>query len=101
MPFFNETSRIYDPAEIDFMSGCFTSATERLKERGQSCDAYELAASIFTLFDSGLRDEPYIVELAARLAHTKYKKRLRSKFTINWQSDQNENNETSPSEQPA
>ncbi|WP_235917017.1 hypothetical protein [Brucella anthropi] len=75
MPLFNEASRIYNPLEVNFMRSCFSNAAIMLEESDRTYSPSELASGIIMLYESGLRDQSYICELAARLAHQKYQKR--------------------------
>lgn len=72
MPFFNEASRIYTPEEVDFLRSCFTNAAIILEESDRDYSASELASCVMMLYQHGIRDRPYLIELAARLAHQKY-----------------------------
>lgn len=72
MPFFNEASRIYNPIEVNFMRSCFSNAAIILEESDKNYSPSELASSIIMLYESGLRDQSYICELSARLAHQRY-----------------------------
>ncbi|MEJ5018902.1 hypothetical protein WH297_04010 [Ochrobactrum vermis] len=75
MPLFNEASRIFSPLEVNFMRRCFSNAAIMLEESDRNYSPSELASSIIMLYESGLREQSYICELAARLAHQKYQKR--------------------------
>ncbi|KAB2703090.1 hypothetical protein D7I41_12735 [Ochrobactrum sp. MH181795] len=75
MPLFNEASRIYNPLEVNFMRSCFSNAAIMLEESDRDYSPSELASSIIMLYESGLRDQLYICELAARLAHQRYQTR--------------------------
>jgi len=72
MPFFNEASRIYTPAEVDFLRSCFTNAAVLLEESDQNYSGSELASCVLMLYRNGLRDQAKLSELAARLAHQKF-----------------------------
>ncbi|WP_266031729.1 hypothetical protein [Brucella intermedia] len=69
MPLFNEASRIYHPLEVNFMRSCFSHAAIMLEESDQGYSAADLTSYIIMLYQSGLRDQSYICEIAARLAH--------------------------------
>ena len=75
MPLFNEASRIYNPLEVNFMRSCSSNAAIMLEESDRTYSPSELASGIIMLYESGLRDQSYICELSARLAHQKYQKR--------------------------
>ncbi|HBQ31569.1 MAG TPA: hypothetical protein DD739_02425 [Ochrobactrum anthropi] len=75
MPLFNEASRIYNPLEVNFMRSCFGNAAIMLEESDRNYSPSELASTIIMLYESGLRDQSYICELASRLAHQKYSRR--------------------------
>ncbi|MBA8853511.1 hypothetical protein FHW20_004493 [Ochrobactrum intermedium] len=75
MPLFNEASRIYHPLEINFMRSCFSHAAIMLEESDQGYSAADLTSYIIMLYQSGLRDQSYICEIAARLAHQRFKRR--------------------------
>nr|WP_312826005.1 hypothetical protein [Brucella anthropi] len=75
MPLFNEASRIYNPLEVNFMRSCFGNAAIMLEESDRNYSPSELASCIIMLYESGLRDQLYICELAARLAHQRYQTR--------------------------
>lgn len=75
MPLFNEASRIYNPLEVNFMRSCFSNAAIMLEESDRNYSPSELASGIIMLYESGLRDQSYICELAARLAHQRYQMR--------------------------
>ncbi len=75
MPLFNEASRICNPFEVNFMRSYFSDAAIVLKESDRTYSPSELASGTIMLYESGLRDQSYICELAARLAHQKYQKR--------------------------
>ncbi|MBA8838209.1 hypothetical protein FHW03_001494 [Ochrobactrum sp. RH2CCR150] len=72
MPFFNEASRIYIPAEVDFLRSCFTNAAVLLEESDHNYSGSELASCILMLYEHGLRERSRLTELAARLAHQRY-----------------------------
>ncbi len=72
MPLFHEASRIYSQVEVDFMRSCYTLAAILLEESEHEYSGRDLASSILLFYDSGLRDQNYIVELSARLSHKKY-----------------------------
>lgn len=46
MPFFNEASRIYMPAEVDFLRSCFTNAAVLLEQSDRNYSGSELASCI-------------------------------------------------------
>nr|WP_313012367.1 hypothetical protein [Brucella intermedia] len=75
MPFFSETSRIYNPIEVNFMRSCFSNAAIMLEESDQDYSAADLTSCIIMLYHSGLRDHAYLSELSARLAHQRFEKR--------------------------
>lgn len=75
MPLFNEASRIYHPVEVNFMRSCFSHAAIMLEENDRNYSPSELASGIIMLYESGLRDQLYICELAARLAHQRFQRR--------------------------
>ncbi|MFE0235299.1 hypothetical protein ACFW0F_15265 [Brucella anthropi] len=75
MPLFNEASRIYNPIEVNFMRSCFGNAAIMLEESDRNYSPTELASTIIMLYESGLRDQLYICELSARLAHQRYQTR--------------------------
>jgi len=75
MPFFSEASRIYNPIEVNFMRSCFSQAAIMLEESDQDYSAADLASYIIMLYQSGLRDQSYICEIAARLAHQRFERR--------------------------
>ena len=75
MPLFNEASRIYNPLEVNFMRSCFSNAAIMLEESDQDYVAADLASYIIMLYQSGLRDQSYICEIAARLAHQRFERR--------------------------
>ncbi|MFK4062236.1 MULTISPECIES: hypothetical protein [Brucella] len=83
MPLFNEASRIYNPLEVNFMRSCFSHAAIMLEESDRNYSPSELASSIITLYASGLRDQLYICELAARLTHQRYQIRHGSPAAAN------------------
>ncbi|GAA5542967.1 MULTISPECIES: hypothetical protein [Brucella/Ochrobactrum group] len=72
MPLFNEASRIYAPGEVDLMRRCFTEASEKLEAGGNAYSASDLASSIISLYQSGLRNQTYIADLAAGIASARY-----------------------------
>ncbi|MCH4538718.1 hypothetical protein [Ochrobactrum sp. A-1] len=75
MPLFNEASRIYHPLEVNFMRSCFSHAAIMLEESDQGYSAADLTSYIIMLYQSGLRDQSYICEIAARLAHQRFERR--------------------------
>ncbi|NNU63187.1 hypothetical protein D8666_21040 [Ochrobactrum soli] len=75
MPFFNEASRVYNTIEVTFLRSCYTNAAIILEESDQNYSAHELASCIILLYERGLRDQSYISELAANLAHLRYSRR--------------------------
>ncbi|MBA8840865.1 hypothetical protein [Ochrobactrum sp. RH2CCR150] len=72
MPLFNEASRIYGPEEVELMRRCFAQANEKLEQAESKFSASNLASSIVRLYQSGLRDETYIVDLAAGIASARF-----------------------------
>jgi hypothetical protein len=72
MPFFNEASRIYMPAEVNFLRSCFNNSAIILEESDRNYSAQELATYIIMLYAHGARDRDYLCELAVRLAHEKF-----------------------------
>jgi len=72
LPYFNEASRIYTSAEVNFLRSCFSNAAIILEESDRNYSAQELATGVLMLYEHGLRDRSYLSELAARLAHQKY-----------------------------
>lgn len=75
MPFFNEASRIYNNIEVNFLRSCFNNAAIILEESDRNYSASELSSCIIMLYEHGLRDQSYLCELAARLAHQKFTNR--------------------------
>lgn len=75
MPLFHEASRIYSQVEVDFMRSCYTLAAIVLEESDHAYSGRDLASSILLLYDSGLREQNYIVELSARLSHKRFAER--------------------------
>ncbi len=82
MPFFNEASRIYTPAEVSLLRSCFSSSAIFLEEGDHGYSAQELASCIITLYERGLRDPSKLAELAARLANKKYESRNATKLSV-------------------
>ncbi|MBM7327824.1 hypothetical protein ACS5UA_17750 [Brucella sp. RRSP16] len=74
MPLFNEASRIYHPLEVNFMRSCFSHAAILLEESDQDYSAADLTSYIIMLYQSGLRDQSYICEIAARLARQRFER---------------------------
>ncbi|MDH7787627.1 hypothetical protein QBD01_003654 [Ochrobactrum sp. 19YEA23] len=72
MPFFNEASRIFMPDEVNFLRSCFNNSAIILEESDRNYSAQELASCIIMLFQSGLRDQSQLCELASRLAHQRF-----------------------------
>ncbi|MBA8840870.1 hypothetical protein [Ochrobactrum sp. RH2CCR150] len=72
MPLFHEASRIYSQIEVDFMRRCYALASIVLEETNHAYSGRDLASTILLLYDSGLRDYNYIVELSALLSRKKF-----------------------------
>ncbi|MBA8838363.1 hypothetical protein [Ochrobactrum sp. RH2CCR150] len=72
MPFFNDASRIYTSAEVNFLRRCYNNAAIFLEESDRNYSAQELASCVIMLYTRGLRDQSYLSELAARLASQRY-----------------------------
>ncbi len=83
MPFFNEASRIYNQIEVDFLRSCYTHAAIMLEESDRGYSGRDLASLTLLLYDSGLRDQNYITELAARLANKKFIDRRQKSMAAN------------------
>lgn len=84
MPLFNEASRIYHPLEVNFMRSCFSHAAIMLEESDQGYSAADLTSYIIMLYQSGPRDQSYICEIAARLAHQRFERRhTTERYTAN------------------
>ncbi|MGH6774037.1 MULTISPECIES: hypothetical protein [Brucella] len=75
MPLFNEASRIYNPLEVNFMCSCFSNAAIMLERATAAILRQNWHPASIMLYESGLRDQSYISELAARLAHQRYQTR--------------------------
>jgi hypothetical protein len=73
--FYNAASRIYNSIEVNFLRSCFNCAAIILGESYRNYSASELSSCIIMLYEHGLRDQSYLCELAARLAHQKYTNR--------------------------
>ena len=67
MPYFNRTSHIYSPDEVNILRSCLERSASLLKATHTHYDEDELATTVIRLYDSGLRDLDHLVELAAQM----------------------------------